>query len=264
MTGNWIKIRVDLITDPDVMRLSDILGIDDPTAVGHLVAFWAWVDKQTTDGTGIAITSPRLDRLIGRPGFADAMRQIGWLSGRDGSLFLPRFERHNGNSAKARAMESEAKRLRRLDTKGVSDKLSDICPTKTGQIVGPEKRREDLIKRERERDAGAGETIPPKKLEPTLEKSPPIDSGMRRPTLRDALGVAQTIGVQHDKADEWWHVREASGWQKGMAGGGTSPVGTNWQADLKTYASRGGFSKPTSSSPNGHQKRQLTTQEWEK
>jgi len=34
---------------------------------------------------------------------------------------------------------------------------------------------------------------------------------------------------------------------KGTAGGGTTPVGTNWQADLKVYASRAGFGPPKSS-----------------
>lgn len=66
----------------------------------------------------------------------------------------------------------------------------------------------------------------------------------RRPTLEQAKSAASMIGVSPEKADEWWHAREASEWMKGMAGGGTSPVGTNWQADLKTYATRTNGSQP--------------------
>lgn len=63
----------------------------------------------------------------------------------------------------------------------------------------------------------------------------------RRPTIAEALAAAMEIGVRRDKAEEWWNCREASEWLKGMAGGGTSPVGTNWRADMKTYANRGGL-----------------------
>jgi hypothetical protein len=100
---------------------------------------------------------------------------------------------------------------------------------------------------EREREgAGAGETL---------------SAGTRRPTLSEALSAASTMGISPEKADEWWHAREASGWLKGMAGGGTSPVGTNFQADLKTYASRGGFQggQGNDAKPN----KKLTKHEWE-
>jgi hypothetical protein len=60
-----------------------------------------------------------------------------------------------------------------------------------------------------------------------------------RPTLSQARSAAQNLGITQQKADEWWNCREASEWMKGMAGGGIAPVGTNWQADLKTYAARG-------------------------
>ena len=59
-------------------------------------------------------------------------------------------------------------------------------------------------------------------------------------------------------ADEWWHAREGSDWMKGAGGGGTVAVGSNWQADLKTYATRmGGTGKPAQTAP-------LQRLEWEK
>lgn len=87
------------------------------------------------------------------------------------------------------------------------------------------------------------DTIEEKERENSGEPEPPQSKipgcGTRRPTLAQAKSAASTIGISPEKADEWWHAREASEWLKGMAGGGTAPVGTNWQADLKTYASRG-------------------------
>lgn len=69
----------------------------------------------------------------------------------------------------------------------------------------------------------------------------PTKSKIQRPTLSQAKSAATNLGITPQKADEWWHAREASEWMKGMAGGGISPVGSNWQADLKTYANRGGM-----------------------
>ncbi|RYD18224.1 MAG: hypothetical protein EOP88_23390 [Verrucomicrobiaceae bacterium] len=65
-------------------------------------------------------------------------------------------------------------------------------------------------------------------------------AGIRRPSLDESKSAAANLGIPPDKADEWWHAREASEWLKGVAGGGTTPVGSNWQADLKTYALRAG------------------------
>jgi hypothetical protein len=139
MAGDWIKIRTDLYEDQDVLQMSDILETDDPTTVGLLVRFWSWADKQTIDGNGIKLTAPRIDTLVGRQGFAEAMRSVGWLAGENGSLKLPNFQRHNGASAKARVLEAEAKRLRREQQKH-NKEMSDNCPTNSPQEVRPEKR----------------------------------------------------------------------------------------------------------------------------
>ena len=61
---------------------------------------------------------------------------------------------------------------------------------------------------------------------------------IRRPDLSQAKSAAASMGVSAEMADDWWHAREASEWMKGTAGGGTTPIGSNWQADMKTYASR--------------------------
>lgn len=148
MAGEWIKIRTDLLDDPSVFLLSEILGLDCPTVVGHLVMFWSWMDRHTSDGKGIKLTENVIDKKIGVDGFANALREVDWLCGENMALELPLYERHNGNSAKARALESEAKRLRRDINKNpekapeksvgqVSDKTPSESPTRE------EKRREE-------------------------------------------------------------------------------------------------------------------------
>ena len=101
MAEDWIKIRTDLPDDPNVYLLSEILDLDCPTVVGHLVTFWGWMGKHTPDGKQIKLTEGVIDKRIGVVGFSSAMRKVGWLDGEDLELSLPAFDRHNGESAKA-------------------------------------------------------------------------------------------------------------------------------------------------------------------
>lgn len=135
MAGDWIKMTSDIGDKPEVRKLSRLLSISRYDVVGRLHAFWSWVDKHSSTGECIDITCDDIDDITDLAGFADALRQVGWLTGRDASLGLPHFDRHNGQSAKARSLESEAKRIRR--------QLSDECPTKNEPNVRPEKRREE-------------------------------------------------------------------------------------------------------------------------
>jgi len=147
MANDWIKMRVDLIHDTDVEHMSDILGTDVPTVVGWLFVFWSYVDRNSADGT-LKSTDRAIDNRTA-PGFAAALRTVGWLKGRDRALEIPNFGRHNGDSAKARALEAEAKRLRRAAAETSpspekSDAVSDKCPTHSPTREAlPEKRREE-------------------------------------------------------------------------------------------------------------------------
>ncbi len=56
------------------------------------------------------------------------------------------------------------------------------------------------------------------------------------PTLAQAREVAPTLGLTPDQGELYWHTREASDWMKSTASGGTTPVGKNWQSDMKVTA----------------------------
>lgn len=142
MAGDWIKVRCNIKDDPDVVLMAGNLNLDEFAVVGRLHAVWAWLDQHSSTGTNVRITSAYLDRLTACPGFADAMRAVDWLRGRDGDLEFPDFDRHNGESSKRRATETKRKREQR-----------DKCPAENGTNVphgvqpdpGPEKRREESI-----------------------------------------------------------------------------------------------------------------------
>lgn len=151
MAGDWIKMRSNIKDDPDVVVMAGALSVDEFSIVGRLHATWAWLDQHSEDGTNVRITSAYLDRLTACPGFADALRTVGWLDGRDGSLTFPNFDRHNGESAKRRAVETKRKQAQR-DNNNERDKCPNNGGTTVLESLGPEKRREYKKEEARERE----------------------------------------------------------------------------------------------------------------
>lgn len=103
MAGDWIKVEHSTPDKPEVDVLANLLRIDHDAVVGKLLRLWIWADQQLVDGEVLSITDAFLDRLSFCPGFASALRRVGWLEGRDGRLSIPNFGRHNGQSAKQRS-----------------------------------------------------------------------------------------------------------------------------------------------------------------
>lgn len=104
MAGDWIKFESTTPDKPEVVAMASVLGIDQDAVVGKLMRLWVWADQNSVNGNGVTVTSSFLDRITFCPGFAKAMRDVGWLSGDDGAMSLPNFERHNGKTAKERAV----------------------------------------------------------------------------------------------------------------------------------------------------------------
>lgn len=145
MAGDWIKMRSNLRDDPDVILLAGRIETDEFSIVGKLHAVWVWLDQHSEDGTNVRITSAYLDRLTACPGFADAMRTVGWLDGRDGALIFPRFDRHNGDSAKTRATEAKRKAKYRETPKTPPELDGTNVPEVVPENTGQEKRRVEKI-----------------------------------------------------------------------------------------------------------------------
>ena len=163
MAGDWIKIEHGLLGKPEVMLLADTLDISHYEAVGHLVAFWQWVDlNMSPECPQVKGTKKGLDRVAGRDGFADALVSVGWLEVQDGVVFIPGYEVHLSKSAKERAKGQKKKAMQRIKlspTEG--DKQGDRNGTKGG--TREEKRREDI---EIPPLSPKGETADPSKVDP--------------------------------------------------------------------------------------------------
>lgn len=134
MAGDWIKMRADLHTHPKVVRMASALKADRLRIVGGLHSAWCLFDVHSVDGFLDGYSADTLDDLIGFPGFSRAMMAVGWLEENGESLVMPRFEAHNGQSAKRRAQDADRKRNVRKASASEADK----------KWTREEKRREDI------------------------------------------------------------------------------------------------------------------------
>jgi hypothetical protein len=201
MAGDWIKMETELHEKPEVFAISTALKMNRFEVVGRLHRVWSWYNKHTESGHAASVTNVTVDEVAGRDGFAQAMISAGWGEEADGVFTLPKFDRHNGNTAKSRALAAQ----RQGKSRAKRDKSHADTVTKTQ----PEKRREDNIEINQER-------------------------GSRRPTIEQAKAAAASDGIDDEIAVQWWHAREASDWMR-TSNGATMPVGS-WRSDLKSYS----------------------------
>ena len=177
MSTDWIKMRVDLRTHPKVVRMSSALKADKLRVIGGLFAVWAIFDAHSDDGVLEGYTFRAVDDELNWKGFAQAMSAIGWLEvTADDGLSAPRFEDHNGQSAKRRAMESARKASNRTeqDDRTKSERIADWKREKDGQMSASDadkKRSREEKRREEERNTGKLSLAP---ALPPEDRPPPV------------------------------------------------------------------------------------------
>jgi hypothetical protein len=113
MAGEWIKMRIDLASDPAVVRIRRATGLDADSVVGKLHRLWGWADVHTADGSAAGLDVDWVDETAGVPGFGAAMIAAGWLEADDAGIRFANFDKHNGQPAKVRALgKNRMKRIR--------------------------------------------------------------------------------------------------------------------------------------------------------
>jgi len=124
MAVDWIKMRKELAQDVAVIAMCDKLNLDEYSVVGRLHAVWSWADGQIAegcDGNAHGVTLAFFDRYVGVAGFSAAMVAVGWLEQTDTGIRFPKFERHNTQTAKTRALTAiRAASFRKKSNDGVT------------------------------------------------------------------------------------------------------------------------------------------------
>jgi hypothetical protein len=123
MAGDWIKMRSDLFTHPKVVRISSALKADTLRTVGGLMSVWCLFDAHSVNGIMEGYSSETLDDHLRWGGFSGAMISVEWLVEDSGLLMLPRFDTHNGQSAKRRAQDADRKKVVRKTSASDADKM---------------------------------------------------------------------------------------------------------------------------------------------
>lgn len=154
MAGDWLKFDKSTPDKPEVWQIADALDIDPDAVVGKLMRLWSWMDDHTQDGNAPSVSKKLLDRVVGVTGFCDAVIEAGWLVDDGQHLSAVNFDRHNGKTAKNRALTAKrvAQHKQKTNTTGNDSLTPDALPRE-------EKRRE-----EKNKDSGQAKPAPKAKV----------------------------------------------------------------------------------------------------
>ena len=180
MAFAWIKIEDSTPDKPEVWKMAERLAIDADAVLGKLVRIWIWADQQTLDGNAASVTRALLDRCAGVTGFADAMIAVGWLQATEDGVSFMHFERHNGETAKKRAL------TRRRVERHRSCNADSVTETPIGNAAGVTKRRE-----EKKNNKTETETRARTRGQASAESQPPAPD----PVLADLDGQADPVVI---------------------------------------------------------------------
>ena len=136
MAQQWIKFATNTGDKPEVWAMAQALGIDPDAVVGKLLRVWAWFDAHSETGNAPSVTRSLLDRVAGVSGFTNAMIAVCWMRDDGTRLELPNFDRHNGKTAKTRALTANRVEKSREECNAAS-------VTKCVAPALPDKRREE-------------------------------------------------------------------------------------------------------------------------
>lgn len=144
MAGDWIEVQTCTPDKPEVHQLAEILEIEPDAIVGKLIRIWAWADMHTVDGNASSVTRSLLDRITNVSGFADALSKVGWLKSMTTGVHFTNFDRHNGETAKTRALTGKRVAKSRSKAESVTEEKRD-CNGNSVTNSLPEKRREESL-----------------------------------------------------------------------------------------------------------------------
>lgn len=168
MAGDWIKVEKLTPDKPELMAVARECGCSPGDAFAAWFRLWAYFDSATEDGTVRFMSASDADRLGTLSGLGSAMERTGWLRFDAEGCHVARWSRHNGQSAKRRAVDAERKRQQRkagVDALLEAAERPQNVRTESGHGAdekrsdcGPEKRREEKIESPQS-PQGAGEPL---------------------------------------------------------------------------------------------------------
>ncbi len=223
----WIKIAHETPDKLEIIRMAEILKIDQDAVFGKCIRMWIWADQQTISGDDLIVTPAYLDRLTNCSGFSAALLEVRWLKSRNGRFSLPNFDRHNGQTAKNRALSAD-----RMQRQRYAQNVTETAPELEKEIEKKKKRRV----------RGVLAHVDPSNLPPGLPdpSNLPATLDLLRnfspPSREEVHAYCRDRGKGVDP-DRWWDFYAGKGWM----------VGRNkmkdWQAACRTWEREDGIGK---------------------
>lgn len=132
MAEPWIKIRHVLASSPKVIGIADALKVEVCTALGATIMLLILADTHTVNGQLDHFSFARVDEMLRVPGYCAAAESVGLLRKTDTGIALLDFKKHNGSSAKKRALAQ----LRQARTR--TSPASRFCHARSVTKTSPE------------------------------------------------------------------------------------------------------------------------------
>jgi len=178
MSGDWIKMRTSLMTNPKVNGIARALeesrevsrvlstGFNGPmceivtrnvmryVTVSLLLIVWGAANEHTDNGVFKNADLSDIDDMVGVPGFGDAMASVGWAEhdSEANTVTLPNFSEYNTSSAsRSASARSSAERQRDYRERKKSQE-SDVTryATRDVTVTRDSNRREEKRREEKE------------------------------------------------------------------------------------------------------------------
>jgi hypothetical protein len=210
MSGGWIKVERATPDKPETLRIARELCIDRDAVFGKLMLLWMWFDANSVDGHVDGAVDADVDALVRHQGFATVLRTVKWLrdTPRGVGLCMPNFDRHNGESAKKRALSN------RRQTKWRNASVDGDVDGSALQPRLPEKIREEKKNNKEKTSAVALPAwVPEDAWNAWLEVRPKV----KAPNTRRALNLAlRDLQKLRDEGNDPRAVLEAAvvkGWR---------------------------------------------------
>ena len=126
--AKWIKIETHTPDKTEVRHIARLCRCTKAEAFLAFFRVFVWLDEETEDGHVDFFTTADADEIGGLAGLGSALEAVGWIAFSASGAVVSNWDRHNGESAKKRAMKSE--RQRRWRDGGVDAPASTRASTR--------------------------------------------------------------------------------------------------------------------------------------
>jgi len=111
--ANWIKIETHTPDKAEIRHIARLCGCSRADAFLAFFRVYVWLDEQTEDGHVDFFTPEDADEISALEGFGRALEEVRWITFSPTGAVVSNWERHNGQSAKRRALAAERTRRHR-------------------------------------------------------------------------------------------------------------------------------------------------------